>query len=297
MANTRQILQRRNAVDSISRVTRTLEMVSTARYKMYANKRSSIVDYHDALTTAATLLSTSQEPIDHALLNENNSGCTAILALGSRKGLCGSYNNQILQLLKVHQGQAQTQGKELFVYVPAGRLEGVLNAQGIVPTLVFADVDEMPTQRQIGLMVNTFIDQYTLGEIDSLGIVYMRYFSASNQHAQTLTILPLYELVDDLVTRAKVVWPWNLGFEDFELSPSADRIIEELVRMLLHYSIQSCLIDAALSEHLARMVAMRNATESADDMIKELSNEYNRARQTQITGDLMDIVCGTEAMG
>jgi F-type H+-transporting ATPase subunit gamma len=297
MANTRQILQRRNAVDSISRVTRTLEMVSTARYKLYANKRSSIVDYHDALTMAATLLSTAREPIDHPLLTENTSGCTAILALGSRKGLCGSYNNQIIHLVKVHQRHARMQEKELFIYVPGGRLEGILKGQGIDPTLVFADLDEMPTQRQIGTMVNTFIDQYMLGEIDSLGIVYMRYFSASNQHAQTLTLLPLLELVDDLVTRSKVIWPWDLGFEDFEMSPSADRIIEELVRMLLHYSIQSCLIDAALSEHLARMVAMRNATESADDMIKELSNEYNRARQTQITGELMDIVCGTEALG
>ncbi len=297
MANTRQILQRRNAVDSISRVTRTLEMVSTARYKMYANKRASIIDYHDGLTMAATLLSTAQTPIDHALLNENSSQCTAILALGSRKGLCGSYNNQILRLVKVHQRHARMQKKELYIYVPAGRLEGILRAQGIAPTLVFEQVDEMPTQRQISLMVNTFTDQYMLGEIDSLGIVYMRYISASNQRAQTLTLLPLHELVDDLVTRSKVIWPWNLTFEDFEMSPSADRIIEELVRMLMHYSIQSCLIDAALSEHLARMIAMRNATESADDMIKELSNEYNRARQTQITGELMDIVCGTEAMG
>ena len=142
MANTRQILQRRNAVDSISRVTRTLEMVSTARYKMYANKRSSIVDYHDALTMLATLLSTAQTPIDHALLKENKSGCTAILALGSRKGLCGSYNNQVLRLVKVHQRHAQIQKKELYVYVPAGH--------STVVSLPVADQDASLTLRLSG---------------------------------------------------------------------------------------------------------------------------------------------------
>lgn len=296
MASTRQILQRRKAVDSISRVTGTLEMISTARYRSYSNLRHTIVDYHDALTTAATLLVTSREPLNHALLKENKSGRHALFALGSRKGLCGSYNERILKLVKIHIQQAKTQNRELDIYTPVGRLDSILSYSGIEQTQVFEDLDEMPTKRQIEAVVNLFMDQYMAGQIDSLSIVYMRFFSASSQVAQTLTILPLSELIDDLMTRAKVIWPWDLAFEDFDTSPAPDIIIEELVRMLLHYSIQSCFMDAALSEHFLRMVAMRNATESADDMIKQLTTEYNRARQTQITGELLDIVGGTEAM-
>ncbi len=296
MPSTRQILQRRNAVDSISRVTRTLEMISTARYRSYSHKRASIVDYHDALTTAAILLSTSREPIQHPLLQENQSGRTAILAIGSRKGLCGSYNEQILRLIQVHQKHAQTREQSLDLYTPVCRLESRLRSHGIAVKQVFEDVDEIPSKAQTVRIANTFIDQYMAGNLDTLGIVYMRYFSASSQQAQTLTILPLAELVDDLVTRAKVIWPWDLTFDDFEMSPSPDRIIEELVRMLMHYSLLYCFMDAALSEHLARMQAMRNATESADDMIKDLTAEYNRARQATITGELLDIVSGTEAL-
>jgi F-type H+-transporting ATPase subunit gamma len=111
-----------------------------------------------------------------------------------------------------------------------------------------------------------------------------------------LTLMPLTELIDDLTTRATVIWPSELSFEDFYLSPSADKIIGDLARMLIRSSIRNCFVDAALSEHLARMVAMRNATDNAEEMIKDLTLQYNRARQTQITGELLDIIGGTGAL-
>ncbi len=98
-----------------------------------------------------------------------------------------------------------------------------------------------------------------------------------------------------MATRATVIWPWELSFEDFYLSPSGDEVIEGLARMIIRSSIETCFMDAALSEHVARMVAMRNATDNAQEMIKELTNEYNRARQGQITGELLDIIGGSEA--
>jgi F-type H+-transporting ATPase subunit gamma len=145
-------------------------------------------------------------------------------------------------------------------------------------------------------MADEFISQYMEGTLDSLGIVYKRFYSASSQRAQTLTILPLLDLVDDLTTRSQVIWPWDLTFEDFLMTPPPDRIVEGLARMLIQYSIQSCFMDAVLSEHLARMIAMRNATDNAEDMIKQLTTDYNRARQSQITSELLDIVSGMGAL-
>jgi F-type H+-transporting ATPase subunit gamma len=124
----------------------------------------------------------------------------------------------------------------------------------------------------------------------------MRYYSASSQRAQTLTILPLTELITDLTIRTTVIWPWTPSFEDFYLSPSANEIIKAIAKTIVRSSIESCFIDAALSENLARMIAMRNATKNAEDMIKELTNDYNCARQGQITGELLDIVSGTGAL-
>jgi len=296
MASIRQISQRRKAIDSIARMTRTLGMISSTRYKAYSSQWALTGAYRDALARVAYLLATPVKPLDHPLLKENTSGRTALLVIGSRQGLCGAYNAEIYQLVEVHLQQAQAQGRQLDLYVPHGKLESVLAARGVTPAKVYTDLDERPTDPQIHAMADDFIDQYMAGKPDSFGIVYKRFYSASSQQAQTLTILPLLELVDDLTTRSLVIWPWDLTFEDFYMTPSPDRIVEELARMLAHHSILSCFIDAILSEHLARMVAMKSATDNAEDMIRQLSTDYNRARQTQITSELLDIVTGMGAL-
>ena len=296
MASIRQIFLRRKAIDSIARMTRTLEMISSARYKAYSSRWALTGAYRDALARIAYLLATPEKPLDHPLLKENAAGRMAILAIGSRKGLCGAYNSEIFHLVEVHLQHAQASGRQLEIYVPQSRLESMLRFHGVTPAKVYTDLDDRPTDRQIRSIADDFIDQYRDGKLDSLGIVYKRFYSASSQRAQTLTIMPLLELVDDLTTRSQVIWPWELKFEDFLMTPPAHQIIEGLARMLIYYSIQSCFMDAVLSEHLARMIAMRNATDNAEDMIKQLTTDYNRARQSQITSELLDIVSGMGAL-
>jgi F-type H+-transporting ATPase subunit gamma len=296
MASIRQIFLRRKAIDSIARMTRTLEMISSARYKAYSSRWALTGAYRDALARIAYLLATAQKPLEHPLLKDNSSGRAAILAIGSRKGLCGSYNSEIFHLIEVHIQQAKARGRHLDIYVPRGRLESTLAFHGLTPAKVYTDLDERPTDLQIRTIADDFIDEYLSGKLDFFGIVYKRFYSASSQRTQTLTIMPLLDLVDDLTTRSQVIWPWDLTFEDFLMTPSADRIVESLGRMLIQYSIQSCFMDAVLSEHLARMIAMRNATDNAEDMIKQLTTDYNRARQTQITSELLDIVSGMGAL-
>ena len=295
MIGPRQILHRRNAIDSIRKMTRTMEMISTTRYKYYFNRWIAAKEYHDALARTGYLLVTSPKLHDHPLLKENSSGRSAIIAIGSNRGLCGSYNSYIYQAMKVHIDKAKNSGKKLEIYAPDRRLVGLLNYHNITPAKIY-DMDEMPTDEQIDEITDEFIGQYMAGQLDYLGIVYMRYYSMGSQRVQTLTIMPLPELIDDLTTRTTVIWPWTLSVEDFYFSPSVTEIIESLARMIIHSSIHSCFMDAILSEHVARMIAMKNATENADEMIDELSAEYNRARQSQITRELLDIISGAEAI-
>jgi F-type H+-transporting ATPase subunit gamma len=296
MIGTRQILHRRKAIDSIRKMTRTMGMISTTRYKYYYNRWVAAKDYHDALARIGYLLVTSQKQLNHALLKENSSGRLAILAIGSNGGLCGSYNAYIYQIVKTHVNRAKNLGKKLDIYAPDRRLVDLLNYHGIAPARIYSDMDEMPSDAQIDEITDEFIDKYTSGHLDYFGVVYMRYHSVSSQRAQTLTIMPLTELIDDLATRATAIWPWTLLFEDFYFSPSATEIIESLAKMIIRSSIQNCFMDAVLSEHVARMIAMRTATENADEMIKELTAEYNRARQNQITRELLDIISGAEVV-
>jgi len=270
-----------------------MEMISTARYKSYYNKWLSIVDYHESLARAAYLLATSPVPIEHPIMKLNTSGRWAILAIGSTRGLCGGYNNYVYRIVEVHVKRAKELGKKLEVFVPEGKLANILHYHGVTPSKVFTDFGEMPTDEQVAEISEQFVGQYMEGRLDYLGVVYMRFHSVTGQQAQTLTIMPFTELIEDLATQRRALWPWELTFDDFLMSPGPSEIIEALARMTIRSSIKRCFMDAALSEHLARMVAMRNATENAEDMIKDLTAEYNHARQTQITRDLLDIIGGT----
>ncbi len=296
MAGTRAIMHRRKAADSICRISRTMEMLSTARYRTYHNRWVAIADYHDALARAGYLLVSSDTPVEHPLLKENSAGCAAIMPIGSSRGLCGGYNNAIYRIVEAHVNQAASHGTKLDVYAPDRRIVPILQYHGITPVRVYKDIAEIPTAAQLDGMADEFVQLYMAGKLDYFGMVYMRFFSATSQQAQTLTIMPLTELIDDLTTRSTVIWPWDVGFEDFYLSPGAGQFVEALARMIIRSSMEMCFMDAALSEHLARMVAMRNATENAEEMIKELTAQYNRERQGQITSELLDIIGGTGAL-
>jgi F-type H+-transporting ATPase subunit gamma len=293
MAGIRQIFYRRRAVENIRKITRTMAIISTARYKFYFNKRSAIMEYYNSLAKAAYLLVTSYKPIAHPIMKLNSSGRSVIFAVGSVRGLCGSYNESVSRLIRLHVDRAADSGKKLDIYAAGDRLVSILRQHNIVPTKAYTSSEQILSDEQLDTHADDLAKGYMAGRIDDFKIVYMRFHSLASQRVQTLTVMPLVELIDDLATRMTLIWPWKLTFEDFLLSPSPDEIIEGLARALIRTSIRRCLIDALLSEHVVRMVAMRNATENAEEMIEDLTSEYNKARQNQITRELLDVIGGT----
>jgi F-type H+-transporting ATPase subunit gamma len=273
-----------------------MEMVSTARYKTYHHRRDVAAEYENALSQIGYLMVTPQEPIEHPLLQPNKSNRSSVLALGSTRGLCGAYNTHISRLIDVHIKNAATFKHEIDIYATESRLLNALTYKGVTPKQVFPNIDKCLDGIGIDEITDLCIERYIAGEIDNFDIAYMQYFSASSQSPQTMTILPLTELIDSLTTRSTAIWPYDISFEEFMLSPKAFEVIKGLARIIVRASVEFCFMDAALSEHLARMVAMRSATDNAETMIKKLTNEYNVARQSQITGELMDIVGGTGAI-
>ena len=112
MIGIRQILQRRRAVSNICRLTRTMQIVSTAMFKSYYKRWLAVADYHEALAQAGYLLITSEIPLEHPLLKENSSDRSAILVIGSKAGLCGSYNSSIYSMLQTHINMAKLSGQK-----------------------------------------------------------------------------------------------------------------------------------------------------------------------------------------
>jgi F-type H+-transporting ATPase subunit gamma len=290
MAGTRQILERRRAVEEIGKVTHTMETVSAVRYRQYYKRWADSEQFYDSLAQLAYLIVTAERRIEHPLILGNDSDCNAILVIGSDRGLCGAYNSNICRLIEVHIGMTRRFGKKLKIYAKGRKVINYLNNKGIEIEGRYDDFDDVPTPGQSRQIADKFMDQYAGGEIGRLGVVYTRFYSPASQRAQTLTVLPVAELIDDLTTRAVVIWPWELAFEDFLLSPSAEEIFDTLATMMVRSSISGCFLEAALSEHLERVVAMRSATDNADEMIATLTQDYNRARQEEITEELLEII-------
>lgn len=295
MANTRQILLRRNAAANISKVTGTMETISAVRYRQYYNQWAEGVAFYDTLAQLAYLMVTAQTEIEHPLMDAPQSKVNALVVIGSDRGLCGAYNHEVFHQIDTHLKMAKRFGRKLKIYAKGRKVIAYLDQQGVKPEYIYEEFSEVPTAEQAREIGDFFMDEYFKGNIGRLGIVYNRFFSPASQKAQTLTVLPVVDMIDDLTTRATVIWPWELDFEDFELSPSAKNIFETLAKMIIRTSVLGCFLEAAVSEHLARVVCMRSASDNADEMIKDLTKEYNRARQGQITVELLDIVSGVEA--
>lgn len=290
MAGTHQILERRRAVEDIGKVTRTMETVSAVRYHKYYKMWAGGRQFYNSLAQLAYLLVSAEQTVEHPLMLDNESDCNAILVIGSDRGLCGAYNSNICHLVEVHTDMARRFGKQLKIYAKGRKVISYLNNHGIELEAGYNDLDELPAPVRIKTIADELMADYAAGRIGRLGVVYTRFYSPASQRAQTLIVLPVAELIDDLTTRATVIWPWELAFEDFLLSPSAEEIFDELAKMMVRSSLSACFLDAAASEHLARVVAMRSATDNADEMAGDLMRDYNRARQGQITAELLEIV-------
>lgn len=296
MSNTRQILERKNAASNICKVTGTMETISAVRYRQYYSQWQEGQAFYESLAQLAYLAVSAEQSIDHPLMKSPASKAQAVIVIGSDRGLCGAYNNDLYRQIDTHVKMAHRFGRQIHFYAKGRKVLGYLEHRGITPINIYDEFAEVPTVEQAKAIADYFIEQYLTGQIGRLGIVYNRFFSAASQKVQTLTVLPVVDLIDDLTTRATAIWPWELNFEDFMLRPSAAEIFDGLASMIIRTSILGCFLEAAVSEHLSRVVCMRNAADNAEDMIKELSKEYNRARQGQITVELLDIVSGVEAM-
>jgi F-type H+-transporting ATPase subunit gamma len=155
----------------------------------------------------------------------------------------------------------------------------------------FTQFDDQPGFEEVEVLANRYLEAYAAGTLDRLDVAYTRFITSARQEAVVETLLPLGALETDEAADTD-----SRGESMYEFLPSAESILEEVVPSSFKVKLFKCFLDAAVSEQIARMVAMKSATENADDMIKNLSMTYNRARQSQITGEIMEIIGGVEAL-
>jgi F-type H+-transporting ATPase subunit gamma len=154
--------------------------------------------------------------------------------------------------------------------------------------------NDQPSFADVEKIADRYLEDYTLGRLDRLEVVYTRFLSRSRQQPVAETLLPLGSLIEQDASAAPTATRTSTSYE---FLPSAESILQEIVPTSFKVRLYQCFLDAAVSEQIARMMAMKGATDNASEMIKQLSMTYNRARQSQITTEIMDIIGGVEALG
>jgi F-type H+-transporting ATPase subunit gamma len=291
MAKARAIVKRLKAVKNIRKITRTMELIATGRFKRAMDRASQAAAYTRKISEIVADLSRASLEISHPLLEPRpEPRTTALLVLTSNRGLCGGYNAGVLRLVLGRLRETRQSQETLSLEVSGKRGINFLKFQGRAAERTYTQFEDKPTYAEVEQLANRFIQAFTSRAIDRLQVAYTRFESASRQVATLETLLP----IGSLQTQAQKASDERPI--EYEFLPSSREILEEIVPAAFKARLFKCFLDAAVSEQIFRRVAMKAATENADDMIGSLSQLYNRARQTQITSELSEIIGGAAAL-
>jgi len=301
MASIRLLDKRRKSIRNIRKITRTMELIATARFKKAMDRAAAASDYTNLITAIVQDLAKSGTEVSHPLLQPRESVKTSeMLLLTSNRGLCGGYNGSVLRLALQRRAEIADSVTSLPISVSGKRGISALKFRNIPLEKSFTQFDDAPAFDEVAKIADELMERFISGKIDRVDIVFTKFFTVSRQVAVVETILPISNLaIETKKSKAlEVSTKTDSAFkDDYEFLPSAESILEEVVPAAFRARVFKCFLDAAVSEQIARMIAMKSATENAGDIIKQLSRTFNRARQSKITQEIMEIIGGVEALG
>jgi F-type H+-transporting ATPase subunit gamma len=292
MANTRELVKRRKAIRNIRKITRTMELIATAQFRKALDRAVSAEAYTRKIAELAADLSANAGEIKHPLLTPHAEVKNAVLlVLCSNRGLCGGYNAAVLRAANERIRQYAAEGIHLHLEASGKRAIIYFRFQRVPTEHTYTHLQDKPNFDEVEKIANRYIADYGAGRVDRVDVAYMKFQSASRQTPVVETLLPLSAVPG----AGGAAGPAKAKVE-YEFIPDAKGILEEILPVSFKVRLFKCLLDAAVSEQIARRVAMKAATENADEIIKAITQEYNRARQAKITKELAEIIGGAAAL-
>lgn len=290
MAKTRALKSRLKAVANIRRITKTMQMIATSKFAKAQQRAMAAKPYTEGVFDLVRELGATAGDIEHPLIKGVPAGAQAAelwLILTSDRGLCGPYNGSVLR--------AAMAPLRALNRPPVTELVGKKG----VAFLRFAQVPvsrhhthfgDNPRREEIDRLAEEYMARFTAGEVSAVRVAYMRFHSAGRQSPDVIQLLPLRP------PAGKDAAPEKKQTVNYEFTPPAEELLGELLPVTVKATLNQCFSDALVSEHIARMVAMKAATDNAGKMGKLLTRRFNRARQAQITTELTEIIGGAQAL-
>jgi F-type H+-transporting ATPase subunit gamma len=284
MANLKEIRNRITSVQSTMQITSAMKMVSAAKLKKAQDAITAMRPYAEKLTELLQGLSASMEgEVGGAYTSQRDVQKVLLVAITSNRGLCGAFNANVIKEIKVL--TQKYEGKQVDVLAIGKKGNDVLkkthqvilNNNSVFDQLTFDNVAEI---------ADMLTEKFISGDYDKIEIVYNHFRNAATQIIKTEQFLPLAPIA----TEAEIVPA------DYIYEPSKEEIVLTLIPKSLKTQLYKAIRDSFASEHGARMTAMHKATDNATDLRNQLKLTYNKARQAAITGEILEIVGGAEAL-
>ncbi|MGO9974523.1 MAG: ATP synthase F1 subunit gamma [Solirubrobacteraceae bacterium] len=300
MASQRDVRNRIASIKNIEKITRAMEMVAAARLRRAEQRIEALRPYADAMRRMTSQASGRIGTIPKLpILSEHESEAhVGMLLIAGDRGLAGAFNSQIVRAGVAAGREHDAAGRTPIYFASGRRPASSLAFRGMEPAQSFIGFSDRPAYADARRIADRLMVAYVDGEVDRVEIFYNGYISPISQVVRRETLLPLRQAMLSGQATADADSDKRSGPRAaFEFEPGPEEILRRLVPDYVEISIYRALLESTASEHGARMTAMRNASENAGELINDLTLQMNRARQAEITQEIMEVVAGAEGLG
>lgn len=292
MPSTRDIRRRIRSVKNTAQITKAMQMVAASKMRKAQQAALAGRPYANLMNQVLAHVTHASGDFSHPLMDKREVRKRAVIVISSDKGLCGALNSNLLR-------EAARLDKESTIYITAGRKASQFvsrTRRKLAAEFTYKDAPLFSEARVISKFAR---DLFTSGEVDHVDVLFTNYISTLNQRPEIVPFLPIGELkgVSAGVHGEEMSEVLVKQTTEYVFEPSAEGVLGALLPHYLNFQLFQFLLEAKASEHSARMVAMKNATDNARQLIKDLTLEYNKIRQATITKELLEISSAAMALG
>ena len=293
MASLKEVKTRINSVKSTRKITSAMKMVASAKLHKAQGAIENMLPYQKKLNKILTNFLSADLPIESPYVQEREVKRVAIVVFSSNTSLCGAFNANVIKMMMQTIGEFRTLGQDNILIFPVGKkVDEAAKRMGFKPQEVSPTLSDKPTYQEAAELAHRLMDLYVAGEVDRVEIIYHHFKSMGVQILLRETYLPinLTNVVSEEDRENEEEVQENEIANDYIIEPNAEELIASLIPTVLSQKIFTAAVDSNASEHAARTLAMQVATDNANELIQDLTKQYNKSRQQAITNELLDIV-------
>lgn len=287
MASTQALKSRIRSVKNTKQITKAMQLVAASKMRRAQEADKASAPYTRIATELLAYLASQVVTDNHPLFERREITSRLMIVVSSDKGLAGAYNTNVLKAY-IHELKADDERNIANKTIAVGRKVGqfVTRLKDTEVIGVYENLADQPSGRELHSVLDTARDMFLAGEVDAVDVIYTEFVSSLQQTARVRRLLPAGFEVGTI----------GSFVQEASYEPNPEALIDAVAYRLIGAQLYQALLDARASEHSMRMVAMKNATDNASDLVDDLTLEMNKARQGAITQELAEISGGVEAL-